>query len=110
MYGLLAHHRADEVKIACSGSYTRDAEEFAQGKPIELIGGEELLRMIRAVQTAPAQAARAAEAATPVPDASTPAASPACPKCGRTMVERSNRKTGQKFWGCSKYPVCRNVQ
>lgn len=46
MYGLLAHHRADEVKIACVGTYTRDAAEFANGKPIELIGGEELLRMM----------------------------------------------------------------
>lgn len=40
MYGLLAHHRADAVKIACAGSYTRDAAKFANGKPIELIGGE----------------------------------------------------------------------
>jgi restriction system protein len=27
------------VKIVCIGSYTPDAERFAQGKPIELIGG-----------------------------------------------------------------------
>ena len=33
------------MKIACAGSYTRDAEKFAEGKPIELIGGEELLRV-----------------------------------------------------------------
>lgn len=110
MYGLLAHHRADEVKIACSGTYTRDAAEFAQGKPIELIGGEELLRMIRAVQAAPAQAARVAEVVAPVSVAPTPAAPPDCPKCGKTMVERSNRKTGQKFWGCSTFPACRGVR
>lgn len=110
MYGLLAHHRADEVKIACSGTYTRDAAEFAQGKPIELIGGEELMRMIRAVQTAPVQTARNAEVAAPAPVASAPAEPPDCPKCGKTMVERSNRKTGQKFWGCSAFPVCRGVR
>jgi restriction system protein len=101
MAGLLAHHRADEVKIVCSGSYTRDAADFAQGKPIELIGGEELLRMIREVQAAPSQSAAIAV---------TPTAPPACPKCGKPMVERSNRKTGQKFWGCSTFPVCRGVR
>ena len=61
MYGLLAHHGADEVKIACSGTYTRGAASFAKDKPIELIGGEELLRMVRGVQTAPTQATRAVE-------------------------------------------------
>jgi restriction system protein len=100
MYGLLAHHRADAVKIVCSGTYTRDAADFAHGKPIELIDGEELLRMIRVVQAAPAETDEIFAA---------PTESPSCPKCGKTMVERSNRKTGQKFWGCSTFPVCRGV-
>ncbi len=52
MYGLLAHHGAAAVKIVSTGSYTPDAERFAQGKPIELIRGEELLAMVRAVQAA----------------------------------------------------------
>lgn len=110
MYGLLAHHNADEVKIVCTGTYTRDAANFAQDKPIELIGGEELLRMIREVQAAPTQTARLVESVAPTPAASSAAASPACPKCGKSMVERSNRKTGQKFWGCSAFPACRGVR
>jgi restriction system protein len=101
MAGLLAHHGADEVKIVCCGTYTRDAADFAQGKPIQLIGGEQLLRMIREVQATTAQ---------PSAIAATPTVSPSCPKCGKTMVERSNRKTGQKFWGCSTFPVCRGVR
>ena len=31
---------------------------------------------------------------------------PKCPKCHRTMVIRSSNKTGELFWGCSKYPDC----
>jgi len=99
MYGLLAHHRADAVKIACVGTYTRDAAKFAEGKPIELIGGEQLMRMIRVVQLGPAISAAATRGEQPV-----------CPRCGRAMVERSNRKTGQRFWGCSAFPVCRGVR
>ncbi|WP_460274256.1 nuclease-related domain-containing protein [Celeribacter sp. ULVN23_4] len=30
-----------------------------------------------------------------------------CPLCGAKMVERTNRKTGETFRGCSRYPKCR---
>lgn len=110
MYGLLAHHNADEVKIVCTGTYTRDAANFAQDKPIELIGGEELLRMVREVQTSPAQTARQVESVAPTPAALSAAVPPACPKCGKSMVERTNRTSGQKFWGCSAFPHCRGLR
>lgn len=29
-----------------------------------------------------------------------------CPRCGAKMVERASRKTGQSFFGCSRYPKC----
>lgn len=29
-----------------------------------------------------------------------------CPDCGARMVERTNRKTGESFLGCSQYPEC----
>jgi len=29
-----------------------------------------------------------------------------CPYCGSAMVVRTARKTGQQFYGCSKYPAC----
>jgi restriction system protein len=110
MYGLLAHHGADEVKIVCTGTYTRDAANFAQDKPIKLISGEELLRMVRELQTTPTQTTRPVEIVVPTPTASSAAAPPSCPKCGKPMVERANRTTGQKFWGCSAFPVCRGVR
>lgn len=91
MYGLLAHHGADEVKIACSGVYTREAANFAKDKPIELIDGDELLRMVREVQTAPKQTTRVVKVVEP-DSAATPST---CPKCGKPMVERSNCKTGK---------------
>lgn len=108
MYGLLAHHGADAVKIACVGTFTRDAARFAQGKPIELIGGRELVRMIREVQAAPPETARLVESVVAAPSASSPAL--ACPRCWKAMIERSNRKTGQKFLGCSGFPACRGVR
>lgn len=34
---------------------------------------------------------------------------PTCPKCGGPMVIRQARQSGNRFWGCSKYPQCRAV-
>lgn len=47
MYGVLMHHHADAVKIIAIGDYTDDAQRFVNGKPIELIGGNALLAMLR---------------------------------------------------------------
>lgn len=33
-----------------------------------------------------------------------------CPRCGSKMIERSNRTTGQTFFGCSRYPKCRGTR
>lgn len=33
-----------------------------------------------------------------------------CPRCDSKMIERSNRKTGQTFFGCSKYPRCNGTR
>jgi restriction system protein len=116
MYGLLAHHGADAVLVVALGAFTTDAQRFADGKPIELIGGEALLRMIREVQAAPAQAKATAGSAKPMPVPALvpvpvePAAPPSCPRCGKAMVERSNKRTGEMFWGCAAYPACRGTR
>lgn len=34
----------------------------------------------------------------------------ACPRCGGTMVVRTNRRTGERFLGCRRYPQCRGVR
>lgn len=102
MYGLLAHHGADAVKIVAIGDFTPDARRFAEGKPIELIHGEALLVMIRDVQSA---------RPTPIEQsASSNAATPDCPSCGAPMIGRTNRRSREMFWGCPKYPSCRGTR
>ncbi len=32
-----------------------------------------------------------------------------CPRCGSKMIKRASRKTGQTFYGCSRYPKCRST-
>jgi restriction system protein len=110
MWGLVAHHGAGGAKIVCIGTFTNDAAAFAAGKPIELVTGEALLALVRSVQgTAgprPAPVAAAAvRRAAPVELVNTPD----CPQCGTGMIMRTNKKTGEPFWGCSSYPRCRGT-
>ena len=109
MAGLLAHHRADGVKIVCVGTFTRDAEAFARGKPIELIDGVTLLEMIHAAKRVPRSARAPSSPVEPVvPEQQlVPGSIRVCPRCGSTLVQRKNRRTGEHFLGCSRFPRCR---
>ncbi|MBB2806542.1 restriction endonuclease [Xanthomonas arboricola] len=112
MFGLLAHHQAHAVKIACIGTYTKDAERFAEGKPIELIGGEQLLEMIGAVQqhgaTQPTQGhVEPILASTVTANSSYFTDISSCPRCGNALVRRTSRRKGEYFLGCSQFPTCR---
>jgi uncharacterized paraquat-inducible protein A len=33
-----------------------------------------------------------------------------CPRCGSTLIERTNSRTGESFMGCSNYPQCRGTR
>ena len=107
MWGLVTHQNADAVKIVCVGMFTADAKEFAEGKAIELISGERLLELVRAVQTVASISSK-----EPPQSASKRAidVSPTCARCGAEMVKRTNRQTAQTFWSCSKYPSCKGTQ
>ena len=111
MYGLMTHHQAHSVKIACIGSYTKDAARFAQGKPIELIDGKRLLEMIQASQCGSANRVSPKSRVEPalVPAISATAHSPKCRQCGSSLVQRINRRTGEAFLGCSQFPRCRGT-
>lgn len=45
LYGSMIHEGADEAIAVCTGGFSRAATEFARGKPIRLVGMEELLLM-----------------------------------------------------------------
>ena len=116
MYGLMVHHRADAVKIVCTGHFSEECFAFCRGKPIDLVNGEALLRLVQGVQVRAARAdsSPVAEAARNASNARVPEAIPAsdnpsCPRCGSRMARRTNRTTGVAFWGCLQYPKCRGT-
>jgi restriction system protein len=111
MFGLLGHHGASAVIIVSTANYTADAQRFVEGKPIELINGDQLLAMVQAVQTAIPAAHReptpvVASEPAPIPSDETPT----CPSCASVMIRRENRRTREAFWGCPSYPRCRGTR
>jgi restriction system protein len=97
LYGVMAAENAQGGFVVTSGSFTRDAKEFADGRDIELIDGAGLAKLF-------------AEKCEIAPS---PVSAPACPRCGSEMVRREAKKgvtAGQAFWGCRRFPVCRVTQ
>ena len=101
MWGLLQHHQAAAVWIVSLGPFTSDAARFAEGKPIQLVTGAQL---VSAMRPTPGPAAGPAMESTSGTDA------PPCPRCGSPMARRQNRKTGEAFLGCTSFPRCRETQ
>lgn len=113
-FGLMHHHRAHEVHVVALGGFTPQAEAFAQGKPICLLDGPGLLKMMGG--TRPDLALEAPAVATPPsgtrpsrPAPTTPKA-PACPQCQSAMAHRTRRSDGSLFWGCVRYPLCQGTR
>jgi restriction system protein len=105
LYGVMAAKGATSGYVVTSGSFSADAQAFARGLNIELIGGPRLFEMIR-------QARLAADPLVPTA-APTATAAPTCPKCNAQMVLRTagkGAKAGSPFWGCSKFPGCRGTR
>lgn len=104
LYGVMMSENATSCIFVSSGNYTHEAQSFASNKPIELINGETLYKLISEV--------RSAKSLVNVPISSektTTQTSIVCPKCGSRMVERVAKRgqnTGKKFYGCSNYPSC----
>jgi len=112
MLGLMTAERAARGIVVTSGTFTEEAERFAEGKPITLIEGDHLERLIRAVQTDSPD--RPATVEPPTEQVATlNSTAGRCPKCGRDLVVRVAKRganAGGKFLGCSGYPACRHTQ
>lgn len=108
-----------------TGQFTEEAKRFAQGQPIDLVDGTELLRQLAEIENK-AAAEKDPNAIPrvildPEPDIKQaspneafmpPPAKKLCPKCGGEMVERVARRgtnAGQKFYGCGSFPKCRHT-
>jgi restriction system protein len=104
VWGLVAHHSANAVKIVCSGSFDFDAAQFARDKAIDLIDGDRLIQLVSGLGASSSNGGSDPTAALREPGV------PECPSCGGGMFKRFNRQTNQMFWSCTKYPACKGAR
>lgn len=99
-FGVLVSESATRGIFVTTTSFTRDAIQFAVGKPLDLIDGSTLDTLIaRHPDLLDVSSwSRAFKSGATVKD-------PMCPSCSSSMVMRSGRHG--TFWGCATYPKCR---
>ena len=101
LYGAMTAAGADRAYLVTTGRVTDPAREWASGKPIEIWDAETVTRLSLGENGSPADTDNAREVAR--------ADLPHCPRCGATMAERRNSRTGERFFGCSTYPRCQQT-
>lgn len=102
LFGVMASTGSVGGFVVTSGEFTKDAKDFAQDKNINLIAGPELWEMIQSAKTV-SPVVKCKQNGTSVK---------ICPGCGKEMLLRIARRgsqAGQKFWGCTGYPLCKNT-
>ncbi len=105
LFGVMAADGVPEGFFVTTGEYTGEARSFAAGKPMTLIDGRDLLKRLESL---PPEAQADLYARVTAGDYTTPT----CPQCGIKMVRREagkGRGIGNEFWGCPKYPRCRQT-
>ncbi len=108
LYGVMAAEGAAGGFVVTSGIFSNDVKSFAEGRNVELIGGADLMALIKNIplpQTSSITPQRKATNAVVFAD-------PICPNCGSAMVKRKAKQganAGNMFWGCNSYPKCRGV-
>jgi restriction system protein len=98
LWGIMDDERAQGAVVITSGEFTPDAVRFADGKRLELIGRDQLIRLIAEVKGSDAPVAAASAVATQ------------CPRCSGVLQKRLARRgqnAGSHFLGCSRFPDCR---
>lgn len=100
LFGVVVAEKAQRGVFVTSGTFTPDAVAFARDKPLELVDGPALAKLVEDVQTSK-------------PTQSSTVTAPACPKCGGEMVQHVAKRganAGKPFWGCLRYPQCTGVR
>lgn len=98
----MASKQVDKGFFFSSGEFSKPVRQFCKEENIEVITGEELLVVIKALSQ---------ETQTKILDAilATDYMAHMCVKCGIKMVRKTNKTTNEEFWGCINYPRCQNT-
>lgn len=100
--GVMASRRVGRGQFATTSTFTPEAERFAAENGINLLDVNRLLALI--AQRTPGQQQSLLSVAL-----EGDYWRPTCVNCGVKMTERTPRKGGSAFWGCTHYPHCKTT-
>jgi restriction system protein len=101
LFGVMAAEGIANGKFMTAGEFTSEALQFAEGKKLRLISGEEF---IAAIKRLPQEKQIELLSLATKGDYQTPT----CPQCGAKMKLRQGENPGgKKLWGCPGYPKCK---
>lgn len=100
--GVMAAREVKRGQYVATGGFTPEASAFARENGVNLLDVDGLLGLI-ARRTPGEQAELLAVALEG------DYWRPTCVNCGVKMVDRTPRKGGSAFWGCSNYPRCKTT-
>ncbi len=127
LYGIMASRKANRGIVVTYGSFTQDAKDFANGKPLDLVDGQKLMALIESVQREHKtdKVISISEQKNYKTDQGTrinvqrnhkteqvTGITKVCSLCGSEMVLRkakTGKYAGQQFWGCKSFPKCRGI-
>jgi restriction system protein len=104
LFGVVSAQGAHGGFVVTGGEFSREAREFAESCGIKLIDGPALEELIGDIPTR--------NSAVDSGVAVVAQSMPMCPQCGTAMIQRTAKKgqfAGQPFWGCARYPKCREI-
>lgn len=97
LLGVMAHHKVPKGVFLATGEFTKEAVQFAQANPIDLVGGKGFIALLAKLDE---EARLRLLAVATEGDYTTPT----CPSCG---IKMNWRDVGNGFWGCRNYPRCK---
>lgn len=102
LYGVMAADGAVGGFVVASGEFTEEAKRFVEGRSIELVATDTLLRLVTETADRPRGEIRRETEKLPL-----------CPKCAGSMklqLAKRGANAGQQFWGCERFPSCRGTR
>lgn len=113
LYGTLLHEKAHRAVMVTSAEITPPAEKWASGKPIDLVDGHQLLKLMEKARRR-VHGNFIQKFVWRIQDWWKPQAKgiPVCPRCHAPMQRRPARLTDHPSWvlyQCTNYPRCRVV-
>lgn len=113
LFGIMSARGDDGCIIVCTRGFTKPARSWSQAKPVTLLHGEALGRMLDGSRLETVIPTPSAAERREIQRRNRTGRGLSCPLCGADMALRKAKQgpsAGQEFWGCTRFPQCRGIR